>query len=187
MAYFTSLHILVSTPTHSYPAYTPNYLGARIPLQHTQLNIKRWRHHLVGYEGLEIVQFLEYGFPLGLSDDPPPTLVSTLRNHGSSYQYYKYLDEFLSVGLDRCEVSGPCRVPPFKEVHTSPLMTAPKKPDGRRAVFDATFGDYSLNNSTPTDVYLGEPFLYDFRRIEDFKRFVLKCGRGCFFLSVQVI
>ena len=176
IAYFVGLHALVSSPTLQYRAYTPNYLGARIPLQHTELNIERWRFHLVGYEGAEIVQFLEYGFPLGLSDNPPPTLISTLKNHGSSYQYYKHLDEFLSTGLDRCELAGPCRVPPFQEVHVSPLMTAVKKPDSRRAVFDASFGEHSLNNGTPTDAYLHEPFEYDFPKVEDFKRFVLECG-----------
>ena len=178
--YFMGLHTIVSTPTVLYPAYTPNYCGARIPLQHTGLNIQRWRYHLVGYEESSIVQFLEYGFPLGLTEDPPPRLVSTLRNHGSSYQYYPYLDEFLSTGLERCELAGPCTVPPFSEVHVSPLMTAVKKPAGRRAVFDATFGEQSLNNCTPAGVYLSQPFTYDFPRIEDFKRFVLECGRGCF-------
>jgi hypothetical protein len=178
--YFMGLHTIVSTPTSLYPAYTPNYCGARIPLQHTGLNIQCWRYHLVGYEESSVVQFLEYGFPLGLTEDPPPRLVSTLRNHGSSYQYYPYLDEFLSIGLERCELAGPCTVPPFSEVHVSPLMTAVKKPERRRAVFDATFGEQSLNNCTPAGFYLSQPFTYDFPRIEDFKRFVLEFGRGCF-------
>lgn len=178
--YFIGLHSLVSAPTMQYPAYTPNYCGARIPLQHTQLNISKWRYHLTGYEGSEIVQFLEYGFPLGLSDNPPPTLVSTLRNHGSSYQYYSHLDEFLTTGLERCELAGPCYVPPFNEVHVSPMMSAVKKPSSRRAVFDASFGEYSLNNGTPTDVYLNHTFSYDFPKVEDFKRFVLECGPGCY-------
>ena len=177
ITYFVALHTLVATPTTQYGAYTPNYLGARIPLQHTKLNIERWKYHLVGYEGAEITKFLEFGFPLGLSDSPPPALVSTLRNHGSSYQFYKHIDDFLETGLMRRELSGPCRSPPFQEVHVSPLMTAVKKPDTRRAVFDATFGDYSLNNSTPTDTYLHEPFEYDFPKVEDFKRIVLRCGQ----------
>ena len=80
--YFMGLHTIVSTPTSLYPAYTPNYCGARIPLQHTGLNIQRWRYHLVCYEESSVVQFLEYGFPLGLTEDPNPRLVSTLRNHG---------------------------------------------------------------------------------------------------------
>ena len=178
--YFVALHKLVSSPGPSYSAYTPNFRGARIPLQHTRLNIPRWRHHLIGYDEPEICQFLEFGFPIGLSSDPPPVLVSTLRNHGSSTQYYPFMDEFLSTGLERCEVAGLFKAPPFTEVHVSPLMTAVKKPDSRRAVYDATFGDMSLNNNTPADMYLGQPFTYAYPRIEDFKRFVLKSGRGSF-------
>ena len=178
--YFVGLHNLVSAPTVYYPAYTPNYCGARIPLEHTSLNIARWRFHLIGYENKDIIQYLQYGFPLGLSDNPPPMLVSTLRNHGSSYQFFTYLDEFLSTGLKRCELAGPCTTTPFGAVHVSPLMTAVKKPDSRRAVFDATFGEYSLNNGTPTDVYLNHTFTYDFPKVEDFKRFVLECGPGCY-------
>ena len=180
MEYFVALHKLVSAPSTTYPAYTPNYIGARIPLQHTRLNIDRWRHHLIGYEGAEIVQHLEYGFPIGVSGDLVPQLSSSLRNHGSSYQFYSYLDKFLSTGLGRCELAGPFNVPPFSSIHVSPLMTAVKKPDGRRSVFDATFGDMSLNNCTPQDTYLDQPFSYDFPKVEDFKRFVLDCGRGCY-------
>ena len=48
-----------------YPAGTPNFLGVRIPLRHTNLKIGRWRHLLIGYEDAHICQHLEYGFPLG--------------------------------------------------------------------------------------------------------------------------
>jgi hypothetical protein len=58
-------------------------------------------------------------------------------------------------------------------------MTAEKKPSSRRCVFDATFGDFSLNNSTPTDMYMGQPIEFAFPRIEDFRRLILSCGRGC--------
>ena len=58
----------------------------------------RWRYHLTGYDdGLkEILQLLEFGFPLGLCDDPSPTLVSSLSNHGSAYNYYPWWDEFVA-------------------------------------------------------------------------------------------
>ena len=42
------------------------------------------------------------------------------------------------------------------------------------------FGDYSLNNSTPGDLYLGQPCVYTFPKIDDFRRMILRCGRGCF-------
>ena len=180
LEYFVALHRLVSASGTTYPADTPNHLGARIPLRHTKLNIPRWRHHLIGYEGAELVQLLEFGFPIGLEDNSRQSLVPSLQNHGSSYQFYTYLDKFLAAGLERCELSGPCTSPPFHRVHVSPLMTAAKKPDGRRSVFDATFGEMSLNNCTPQDTYLEQPFTYDFPKIEDFKRIVLKCGQGSY-------
>ena len=178
--YFVSLHKLVSAQGGHYPAGTSNYLGARIPLKHTGLKIDRWRHHLLGYENVEICQFLVYGFPIGLSEDPTPKLVSTMRNHGSSYQFYKHIDKFLETGLKLCDVAGPCLSSPFDTVHISPLMTAPKKPDSRRAVFDASFGDFSLNKGTPVDLYMGQPIEFSYPKIEDFKQIVLKEGKGCF-------
>ena len=176
--YFVALHNFVNNPTCSYPAATPNYLGARIPLKHTRLNIQKWRHHLAGYDNADIIQFLEYGFPLGLATDA--VLSSSCQNHGSSYQFYDYIDEFISTGLSRCELSGPFTVPPFSSIHVSPLMTAPKKPDSRRAVFDATYGDFSLNKNTIPDTYCDSPCVYDYPTVDDFKNLVLKSGRGCF-------
>ena len=59
-------------------------------------------------------------------------------------------------------------------------MSAPKKPSSRRAVFDASFADFSLNKSTPSDQYMGQPISFSYPKIEDFKRLILKMGRGCY-------
>ena len=177
--YFVALNKLVSSEGPTYPAGTPNYMGARIPLQHTPLKLDRWRHHLIGYEQVDICQLLEYGFPLGLQQEPTPILESSTRNHSSSYQFYKWIDEFIQTGITLGDIAGPFSTSPYTAPHISPLMTAAKKPCGRRAVFDATFGDMSLNNNTPTDVYLGQPIEYAFPKIDDFKNLVLKSGRGC--------
>ena len=178
--YFVTLHKLVAARGPNWPEYTPNHIGARIPLRHSNLKVDRWRHHLIGYEGVEICQYIEYGFPLGLTADPPPTLMSTYRNHGSAYQFYTYWDKFTTTGVVNKEVVGPFKQAPFSQIHISPIMTAPKKPDSRRCVFDATFGDLSLNNCTPADSYMGQPIDYAYPRIEDFRRLVLKCGAGCY-------
>ena len=178
--YFIALSTMASGRGHSWPPGTPNYCGARIPLAHSRLNIPRWRHHLIGYSEPEIAWYLQYGFPLGLQDDPPPVLVPARSNHGSSYQFYTTIDKFLKVGVEKCDLVGPCTTSPFQVIHISPLMTAPKKPCSRRPVFDATFGDHSLNNNTPSDHYLGQPMEYAYPRIEDFKRLVLEKGPGCY-------
>ena len=178
--YFVTLHKLTAAEGPHYPANTPNHRGARIPLKHTRLKLDRWRHHLVGYEEVDLCQFLEFGFPIGLSENPPPKLSSTFRNHGSALQYYSHIDSFLETGLQLADTVGPCESIPFDVAHISPLMTAPKKPSSRRAVFDATFGDFSLNNSTPCDQYMGQPISFSYPKIEDFKSLVLSMGKGCF-------
>ena len=177
--YFVTLHKITAAESSHYPAGTPNHLGARIPLRHTGLRIDRWRHHLVGYKEPELAQFLEYGFPIGLSKDPPPNLSSTLRNHGSSLQYFTHIDSFIEKGLELGDTVGPFETIPFPLVHISPLMTAPKKPSSRRAVFDASFGDLSLNNNTPCDHYMGQPISFTYPKIDDFRRLVLTKGTNC--------
>ena len=180
MDYFVALSSMSSSSGHSWPAGTPNYCGARIKLAHSSLNIARWRHYLVGYSEPEIAWYLEYGFPLGLQDDPAPVLVSAQTNHGSSYQYYTSIDKFIKTGLQKCDLVGPFRTSPFEQFHVSPLMTAPKKPSSRRPVFDASFGEHSLNNNTPSDHYLGQPMEYAYPRVEDFKRLILTKGSSCY-------
>ena len=178
--YFVSLHNVVSAAGMRedgsvYPAFTANHLGARIQLAHTGLKPERWRYHLLGYEHAEISQYIEFGFPIGLSE--LPALESSTRNHGSSYGYYKHVDKFVTEELINGGLTGPFSKAPWWDCVTSPLMTAPKKPDSRRTVFDATYGEKSLNNATPSDCYLGQPCIYTFPKLEDFRKLVLRCGR----------
>ena len=114
--YFVSLHKLVAAGGQTMLGYTPNHLGARIPLQHSKLKADRWRYHLLGYENVEICQYIEYGFPIGLENDQSAVLRSTYRNHGSAYQFYTYWDKFTTVGVKQV---------PSPRVHLSPIMTAP--------------------------------------------------------------
>ena len=181
--YFSSLHNLVSAAGiradgSTYPALTPNFLGARIKLRHVGMRTDRWRYHLLGYEHSEIVQHLEYGFPLGLNEIPE--LRSSTRNHGSSYAFYTYVDKFIAEEIKLGGLTGPFQQVPWWDTIISPLMTAPKKPSSRRTVYDASFGDFSLNNATPSNEYLGQPCVYTYPKIDDFRRMVLRCGRGCF-------
>ena len=177
--YFVTLSTLVSAAGPTWSAGTPNHRGARVDLVHTDLRIDRWRHHLVGYENAEICQYLQFGFPIGL-DDPQPKLVPALSNHGSAYSFYPWIDKFLAAGLKKRFMSGPFTKQPFSNIHTSPMMTAEKKPDGRRPVFDATFGDFSLNNGTPPTQYLGQFIDFSYPKIEDFRKLVILSGKGCF-------
>ena len=102
---------------------------------------------------------------------------SSIRNHGSAYGYYKHVDKFVTEELINGGLTGPFPKAPWWDCVVSPLMTAPKKPDSHRTVFDAKYGEKSLNNSTPSDCYLGQPCIYTFPKLDDFRRLVLRCGR----------
>ena len=180
--YFVALHNITAAAGaradgSSYPAYTPNHAGARISLPHTNLNMDRWRHHLRGYDSVEICQLLEFGFPVGVEVDHD--LESQTRNHGSSYMWFKSVDKFIAKEVDKCGIAGPYNLSPWRNLVISPLMTAHKKPRGRRTVFDATYGDLSVNNATPGDSYMGQPTSYTYPKVEDYRMLILKAGQGC--------
>ena len=181
--YYIALHNVTAAPGirgdgSTYPAYTPNHMGARVQLPHVGLRVDRWRHHLVGYDNAEIVQYIEFGFPLGLTS--LPDLECTTRNHGSAYMWYDHVDKFICTEVTEGGLSGPFRKAPWWNNVISPLMTAHKKVKSRRTVFDASFGEKSLNNSTPSDYYMGLPCKYTFPKIQDYKEMILNCGPGAF-------
>ena len=89
--YFAALHSRVFAPGPSYPQGTYNYLGAKISLLHTNLKIQIWKDLLTDYPKKEIVDFLQFGFPIGVDPDGPTE--PSLKNHSSSYMFYTYLDD----------------------------------------------------------------------------------------------
>ena len=171
--YFVNLHKCVK----SYDNY--NYAGARLKLEHCKINVNKFRVLLPSdFDDLGLLQYLEYGFPLGLNDDY--MLQPVLKNHSSSYDYFTHIDKFVQTELDQGGLSGPFSNSPFQPIMTSPLMTSVKKPNSRRAVFDASFGDFSLNLNTPEKIYLCDQYEFSFPKLDDFSKIILSLGKGCF-------
>ena len=171
--YFLSLHRRVSSFN------TFNYNGARIKLSHSKINVDKFRELLPDFfSDLGLLQYLEFGFPLGLIEDY--VLQPSLKNHSSSYAYHSFIDKFISNEISNGGLTGPINSTPFETFHLSPLMTAPKKPNSRRAVFDANFGEFSLNVNTPDKSYLFDDYCFSFPKIDDFCKLILSLGKGCF-------
>ena len=173
-SYFIDLHEYVKSFN------VCNYMGARVPLSHNNINIERFRFYLTKFEykNIHVLQFLEFGFPLGLWTDA--YLEPSSKNHSSAYSYHSYIDKFVSKELKNTGLSGPFNSAPFNDFMISPLMTSHKKPNGRRAVFDASFGMFSLNKNTPQKAYHEMEYEFTFPRIDDLADIVAKLGRGCF-------
>ena len=117
-----------------------NYRGTRLPLKHNNINVDNFRTLLCryNYPDIHILQFVEFGFPLGLWSNA--FLEPCSSNHSSAYSYYSYVDKFVDTELNKFGIAGPFEKSPWEEIMLSPLMTSHKKPNSRRAVFDASFG-----------------------------------------------
>ena len=102
------------------------------------------------------------------------------KNHSSSYEYFTHIDKFISKELLAGGITGPFLTSLYNQIMVSPLMTAVKKPDSRRAVFDASFSELSLNYNTPEKMYIGEEGTYSFLKLDDFASLIISLGKGCF-------
>ena len=156
---------------------TYNFAGARVELPHCKLKVETFRKLLLDYDDQGVCQYLQYGFPLGLAQEV--FLEPALKNHQSSYSFFSYIDRFLEKEVGKHGVAGPLPQPPFVPTMISPMMTSPKSPSSRRPVFDASWGDWSLNENTPVKTYLGEDYSFTFPTVLDLADLILKEGPGC--------
>ena len=92
--------------------------------------------------------------------------------------YYSHIDDFIKKELVLNGIAGPYNISPYWCPIISPLMTAHKKPDSRRICFDLTFGDNSVNNNTPKGEFLGDPYIYNYPKADQFEQLILKHGKG---------
>ena len=171
VSYFLNLHNEVKA------AGTYNYAGARIRLQHCRIDITKFRSLLGDYNDIGVLQYLEYGFPVGLAQEFE--LESCTQNHSSALEFYSYIDAFFKKEAMLNGITGPMDSPPFQFTKISPLMTAVKKPSSRRPVFDASYGDLSINNNTPEKEYLGEAYQFTFPTVLDLADVIIRLGPGC--------
>ena len=64
-----ALHRLVTAPGLTFPANTYNFCGAWIRLAHTKLNILKWRALFGSSPKKDIIDKLEFGFPIGIDPE----------------------------------------------------------------------------------------------------------------------
>ena len=124
----------------------PNCMDARIPVD-TGINVPAWRALMDGSEAeRELVDFIEFGFPLGYHG--PVVHTPDVTNHTSALQFPAQVEQFIAQELEQGALIGPYHSPLFKQWHhTSPIMTRPKSEiDKRRIITDLSYPkDKSVN------------------------------------------
>ena len=107
-----------------------NFKIARVPIPST-LIVSQWRSLLQNYEHQELLNFLEFGFPVGF--EGPGVIQSSVSNYASALAFPDDVDTYITTELGHKALFGPYNHSPFRvRLHVSPLMTRLKRDSDSR-------------------------------------------------------
>ena len=159
----------------------PNFMGARIPVN-GQFNIPAWKSYLNRYWDKQIVDLLQYGFPLDF--DRSRCLSSTYENHASAVKFPDHVNyiqteikygailgpfdsavkfpdhvNYIQTEIKYGAILGPFDSYPFP-CHVSPFLTREKHNSANRhVILDLSFPvGQSVNDGVAKDKYLNTYF-----------------------------
>ena len=158
----------------------PNYQFCRLPVR-SGLNISYWRDCFSRSEGLdsEVLDLLEFGFPLGFSSVSVPE--GGLKNHSGAETFDQETIRYLEKELMAGAVIGPFVDNPLvTHLVVSPINSIPKRNSvGRRFVSDLSFPHgNSVNDGIELDTYLGSSVRVSYPSVDSFVELIKKFGVG---------
>ena len=162
-----------------------NYQNAKVRVP-SGLNIQAWKDYLENYHDGKIVQFLEYGWPISFDRSSP--LVATDKSHPSGRDHPISVEHYINTELGHGALLGPFNGLPVNHLHTSPLMSRPKKDsEMRRIVLDLSWPDgFSVNDGIDSDFYLDEEYHMRLPTIDLMERKILKLGQGAYMYKTDL-
>ena len=177
--------ILLDIHRMVYAVGEPNFRGAKIVVP-TRLNIPFWRSQLQNYHDSEVVNFLEYGWPINVAvSEDRFQFASYPRNHTGAKEFPAAVETYLAKEIEHGAVLGPFKSNPFThDIVMSPLNTVPKSAGSRRVILDLSWPKgNSVNSFIDKDSYLGEECVLSLPKLDKLVQIVLSKGKGCLLLK----
>ena len=133
-----------------------NFAEARVPVP-SALHIEQWRIWLANYPDGKLVDYLAFGWPVNF--DRRSHLVATNHNHPSADQFPADVEYYIATEQRHGALAGPFGSPPVEWLHTSPLMTRPKKDAKfRRVIVDLSWpSGAAVNEGIDSHFYIDGP------------------------------
>ena len=163
----------------------PNYMEARLPVK-SQLKVDAWKRHLQGYWDEQLLQLIEFGFPLDFNRNCP--LNHETGNHKSATEFPNDIDAYIEEELKYDALLGPFDSHPIASGHCSQFMSRAKpNSDRRRVIIDLSWPlGASVNAGIDKTSYLGSPFSLTFPTVDDITDQLTRLGRGALLFKVDV-
>ena len=162
-----------------------NYMEARLPVK-SQLNISEWKSRLTNYWDQQLLQLLEFGFPLDFNRNCPLRCEGT--NHSSAIEHPSDVDAYIKEETEFNAILGPFQQNPIEGGHCSPFMTRHKpNSDRRHVIIDLSWPQgASVNSGINKNTYLESQFDLTFPSVDDITNEVKRLGRGALLYKVDV-
>ena len=157
----------------------PNFLQARLPAT-SQLHVDKWKSLLKDYWDLQLLQLLQFGFPLNKCCP----LQHEIGNHSSANEFPTDVDAYLEEECKFCALLGPFDVSPIENADNSPFMTKNMPNSDRRGIIiDLSWPlGASVNCGIDKNTYLDAPFMLTFPHYVH-----LKClGHGAILYKIDL-
>ena len=169
---------VIATGTYNY-----NHARARVP---SGLCLSAWREYLADYSDRQIVEYLEYGWPVNYRRGSP--LVSTHDNHASARDHAEDVAFYVATELGHRALAGPFKGPPVSGLHMSPLMTRPKRDSShRRVIMDLSWPHgASINDGVEADIYIDGPARIHLPTADYMVDRILQLGSGAYLYKTDL-
>ena len=153
----------------------PNYRQVRVPTK-SGLNIEASRRHLFDYKDQVLIQYLEYGFPLSISDSESLSGLN-ITNHFSAKQHHQAVSSYLVKEKQFGAIMGPIHEPHCYARHCSPLLTRSKDIDKRRVILDLSYPKgASLNDQVDRKLFDSSAFSLRLPTVDDVVKEISRHG-----------
>lgn len=137
-----------------------NRYGLRIPVN-TKWNLDLLESLLQGYDDIEVVEWLRYGWPIDRAHDYPDPVIH-ITNHKSALQHPEIIDQYIAKEIKLGAMFGLFLTIPWdSRVGINPLQTRLKRNSltNRRVIQNLSWppSGGSVNDGIPSGTYLDQP------------------------------
>ena len=163
----------------------PNRWGAKIPVK-SAWNVQLFRSLLINYEDKEVVEWLQYGWPIGRLPTLEDPAISK-KNHRGAMDHPEHLQRYIRKEAKYQAVTWPYKDIPFSgKVGIPALSTRPGSED-RRVILDLSFPvGNAVNDGILANSYMGFPVKLTFSKMDHFAFRIHQLGKGCFMFKIDL-
>ena len=162
-----------------------NYKNTRIIVP-SDLKIDNWKTLMRNHPDNVLVQYLEYGFPLGI-DKKNFVFNQQVENHPTAKAFPEDVDIYLHKEIACKAMVGPCPKNIFSKLHISPMLSRPKPNASRRIIVDLSWPKgQSVNSAVRDNCYDDQEFILKYPSVDHILESISHIGKDAQLFKIDI-